>query len=179
MNRRSFVGLLAGAVTGAAGCLADGSGVSGTSVEHVDPRRNRERRPTIVEFDDTAGAVRILGHMRYGSSSCNRVGIDSTEYDADAATLRVVLTSKSESSISMGCTADMAATWYRATVRLADALPQRVTVVERRGDNSEERTVDRSEQRELCTTEHPPDSEAAKKAHWTCPERYVAVSPSD
>lgn len=183
MNRRSFVSALAGALAGSgaglAGCLGRGPDVAGTNVEHVDPRRNRERRPTIVEFDEAAGEVRILGYMTYGSSSCNRVGIASTEYDADADSLRVVMTPKDKKPVSMACTADMAATWYRATIRFAGELPARVTVVERQGKSPETRTVDRSEQRKLCTTEHLPDSAEAKTAHWTCPERYVAVSESE
>lgn len=179
MNRRTYLGVLAGTAAGISGCLSAGSGVSGTSVEHVEPNRVRERRPTIVSFDEGAGTVGVLGFMAYGSSSCDRVGIDSTTYDEDAETLRVVLTPKSKNAVSLGCTADMASTWYRATIRFVDDLPQRVTVVERRGDTTEKRTVDRSEQRELCTSEHPPNSTAAKKAHWTCPERYVAASESD
>lgn len=179
MNRRSFLGVLAAAGGGTAGCLGGGAGVSGTNVEHVEPRRNRERRPTIVEFDEGAGAVHVLGHMTYGSSSCDRVGIDSTRYDAEADALRIVLDSKSKNPLQLACTADMAATWYRATVRFAGDLPERVTVVEHGGDDAERRTVDRSEQRNLCTTEHPPDSAAAKTAHWTCPERYVAVDESE
>lgn len=179
MNRRSFVGALAGLGAGLAGCLGGGAGIAGTSVEHVTPRRNRERRPTIVEFDGAAGEVRILGYMTYGSSSCNRVGIDATEYDADADSLRVVVTSKDTNPLPMACTADMAATWYRATIRFGGELPERVTVVERQGDPPETRTVDRSEQRALCTSEHPPDSAAAETAHWTCPERYVAVARSE
>jgi len=179
MNRRSFVGAVAGLGAGLAGCLGGGAGITKTSVEHVEPRRNRERRPTIVEFDGDAGAIHVLGFMRYGSSSCNRVGIDSTAYDREANTLRVVLASKSKNPLPTGCTADMAATWYRATVGFAEELPQQVTVVEQRGDETEKRTVDRSEQRTLCTSEHPPDSAAATKAHWTCPERYVAVSDSE
>ena len=178
MNRRMFLGVLAGVGAGIAGCLDGAAGISGTNVEHVDPRRNRERRPTIVEFDDTAGAVHILGYMAYGSSSCDRVGIHSTTYNMEADTLRIVLTSKSKNAFSMACTADMAATWYRATVQFTSELPQRVTVIERRGDDSEKWTVDRSEQRKLCTSEHPPNSAEAKRAHWTCPERYVAVSDS-
>jgi hypothetical protein len=178
MNRRTYLGVLAGTTAGMAGCLSAGSGVTGTSVEHVDPRREREQRPTIVSFDEAAGVVNVLGFMAYGSSSCNRVGIDSTTYDEDADTLRVVMTSKSKNSISMGCTADLASTWYRATIRIEDDLPQQVTVLQKYGDTTEKRTVDRSEQRKLCTSEHPPNSSAAKKAHWTCPERYVAVSTS-
>ncbi|WP_226013294.1 hypothetical protein [Halomicrobium salinisoli] len=179
MNRRRFLGTLAGAGAGMAGCVSLGSGVSGTSIEHVEPRRDRERRPPIVEFDDDAGAVHVLGYMAYGSSSCDRVGIDSTTYDGDADALEIVLASKSRRSFSTACTADMAATWYRATVRFADELPQQVTVVEGDGDDPQTRTVDRSEQRELCTSEHPPDSTAAETAHWTCPERYVAASGAE
>lgn len=179
VNRRSFLGALVAAAAGTAGCVGGGTGVTGTSVEHVTPRRNRERRPTIVAFDETAGAVHVLGYMAYGSSSCNKVGIDSTSYDADAGSLRVVLASKSKNPLPVGCTADMAATWYRATVGFAGELPERVTVVEGDDDAAERRTVDRSEQRELCTSEHPPDSAAAKTAHWTCPERYIAVEETE
>lgn len=179
MNRRAYLGAVAGATAGLAGCLGTGSGVTGTSVEHVEPHRSRKRRPTIVAFDEGAGVVEVLGFMAYGSSSCNRVGIESARYDADADSLRVVLTSKSKEPVSMGCTADLASTWYRATVRLGEDLPETVTVVERYGDSAERRTVDRSEQRALCTAEHPSNSTAAKKAHWTCPERYVAVSDTD
>ena len=83
MNRRTYLAAFAGIAAGTAGCLSSGSGVSGTSVEHVEPRRNREQRPTIVSFDEAAGTVSVLGFMAYGSSSCNRVGIDSTTYDED------------------------------------------------------------------------------------------------
>lgn len=180
MKRRTCLGALASTVvTLSAGCFSTGSDVTGTRVDHVEPRRNREQRPTIVAFDEETATVSILGFMAYGSSSCNRVGIDTTTYDADAETLRVVMTSKSKNVLPTGCTADMASTWYRATIQLAAELPEEVTVVERRGETTERRTVDRSEQRKLCTSEHPPDSAAAEKTHWTCPERYLAVSNSD
>lgn len=178
MNRRSFIGVLAGGLTATAGCLG-GSGVTGSSAEHIEPRRNREQRPTIVAFDEAESAVYITGHMAYGSSSCNKVGIASTAYDAKANSLRVVMESQSENSLPFlpfACTADMAATWYRATVQFAGELPQKVTVVERRGSSEDVRVVNRREQRQLCTTDHPPDSTEAKEAHWTCPEQYVANS---
>lgn len=177
MKRRTFIGMVAGGVAGLAGCLGGGTRVTGTSVEHVEPRRRREERPTIVEFDDAAQAVHILGFMHYGSSSSNRVGIESTSYNAEADALRVVMTSKYKNPLVgwLGGTGDMAATWYRVTVNLSGELPQTVTVVEGEGDESEGRTVDRTEQRALCTSEHPPDSSEATTAHWTCPERYAAV----
>jgi hypothetical protein len=140
--------------------------------------RRRERRPTIVAFDERADVVEIHGYMYYGSSSRNEVGLESTTYDADTDALSVRLTSQDESPLPTACTADMAATWYRVTVRFADSLPETVAVTEGGGRNTETRTVDRAEQRELCTSDHPPDSEAAARAHWTCPEKYVAVPSS-
>lgn len=175
MRRRTFLGGLAGGVAGLAGCLGGGTRITGKNVEHVEPRRSREQRPTIVEFDDANRAVNILGYMAYGSSSCNRVGIASTDYQAESNSLRVVMTSKKQNPLEFACTADMAFTWYRATVRFAGGLPQEVTVVEGEGDAAETRTVDRTEQEALCTTDHPPDSAEGKRAHWTCPERYLAV----
>lgn len=175
MRRRTFIGGLAGGIGGLAGCLGGGTRITDKNVEHVEPRRSREQRPTIVEFDEANGAVTILGNMAYGSSSCNRVGIASTNYQAESNSLRVVMTSKKRNPLEFACTADMAFTWYRATVRFAGGLPQKVTVVEGGGDDAETRTVDRSEQETLCTADHPSDSSEGKQAHWTCPERYLAV----
>lgn len=183
MNRRSFLAGAGGALATAlgsasAGCL-DRSGVVGASVQHVEPRRLRRSRATIVGFDGDDGAVRVTGFMYYGSSSCNEVGIADVTYEQAAGHLRLALASVDDDPIGMGCTADMAATWYRATVRFADALPDRVTVVESgSGEASTTRTVDRDEQRARCTADHPEGSEAARTAHWTCPERYVAAENS-
>lgn len=184
MKRRSVLagvggGLAATISAATSGCLGVRSGVVGTSVEHVDPRRVRKRRDTIVAFDDGDREVRVLGFVYYGSSSCNRVGFDTVAYDAEAGHLRVALASTDEKPVSLGCTGDVAATWYRATVRFADDLPGRVTVVESGGgEEATVRTVDRSEQRERCTTDHPEGSNASGLAHWTCPERYVAAERS-
>jgi hypothetical protein len=182
MGRRRFLGsaVAGGISTALAGCL-DRSGVVGSSVEHVEPRRVRGTRPTVVAFDDDGLAVRVTGFMYYGSSSCNRVGLDRVAYDAGERHLDVALTSVDDQvlPIPMGCTADLAATWYRATVRFADELPKRVTVVEDgSGEESTTRTVVRSEQRALCNGDHPEGSAAARRAHWTCPERYVAAENS-
>lgn len=186
MKRRTFLSrsLLLGAstagLTATAGCLSGvGSGIVSQSVEHVEPKRIREKRRTIVAFDDDAREIQILGFMFYGSSSCNRVGIESTAYDAEADTLTVTLTSKDRNPLQIACTADMAATWYRVTVRFDASLPETVAVVESRGDDHETRTVNRAEQEALCTADHPPDSKPAAKAHWTCPEHYVAVASSN
>jgi hypothetical protein len=185
MRRRRLLarlgGLAAGASAATAGCL-DRSGVTGATVEHVEPRRVRGSRSTVVAFDEADGEVRVTGFMFYGSSSCNRVGITESAYDQDAGHLRVVLDSVDDGGLSLpslGCTADMAATWYRATVSVADTLPETVTVVEANGgDESTTRTVDRSEQRALCRSDHPDGSNASRRAHWTCPERYVAAEDS-
>lgn len=183
-RRRLLAGIGALAAAGSvatAGCL-DQSGITGAHVEHVEPRRIRGTRSTVVAFDDEAGEVRITGFMFYGSSSCNRIGLTGTAYDADASHLRVVVDSVDQGGLklpSMGCTADMAATWYRATVAFADALPESVTVVEAQGGaESTTHTVDRSDQRARCTSDHPEGSNASRTAHWTCPERYIAADNS-
>ncbi|WP_433629481.1 twin-arginine translocation signal domain-containing protein [Halomicrococcus sp. NG-SE-24] len=186
MNRRDFLVTLtvAGGVATTTGCLetrGSGTGIVSKTVEHVEPRRIREQKSTIVEFDDDAHAVRVLGYMYYGSSSCNKVGLEAAQYDGDTDELRVVVTPKSTNHIPflpVACTADMAATWYRVTVIFADELPETITVVEHRGDKEEQRTVNRTDQHELCTTDHPQNSSAGQTAHWTCPERYIAVSRS-
>lgn len=186
MKRRAFLRLLGvGGLSGAAGCLDAvglGSGIVETSVEHVDPARRRERKPIIVAFDEETTTVRILGWMYYGSSSCNRVGLESVDYDANEDHLQVVITSNSTQAIPflpLGCTADMAATWYEARVRFAEALPQTVTVKEQGNGENAQRTVRRQAQRELCTTAHPTGSDAAKKAHWTCPDKYLTPEGSE
>lgn len=181
MNRRSFLRTLlasgGAALTG--GCLDEvglGSGVVATKVQHVEPSRLREQKRSIVEFDESTQTVQILGWMPYGSSSCNYVGIESTDYDATEEHLRVTFTSKSDTGIPFlptGCTADMAATWYEARIEFADSLPQTVTVIENRGGKISKRTVNRQTQRELCTNSHPPDSAEAAAAHWTCPDNYI------
>jgi hypothetical protein len=182
MGRRAFLGGVFGSslVAVLAGCM-DRSGVVESSVVHAEPRRVRGTRPTVVAFDPDDTAVHVRGFMRYGSSSCNRVGLENVAYDAGERHLEVVLASVDDQvlPLPMGCTADMAATWYRATVRFADGLPERVTVVEAgSGRESSTRTVVRSEQRALCTTDHPEGSTPARTAHWTCPERYVAAETS-
>jgi hypothetical protein len=182
VGRRAFLGGVLGSSLAAAlaGCV-DRSGVVGSSVVHAEPRRVRGTRPTVVAFDPEETSVHVTGFMRYGSSSCNRVGLDQVAYDAGERHLEVALTSVDDQVLPfpVGCTADMAATWYRATVRFADELPGRVTVVEDgSGEESTTRTVVRSEQRELCTTDHPGGSNASQHAHWTCPERYVAAEDS-
>jgi hypothetical protein len=54
-----------------------------------------------------------------------------------------------------------------------------VTVVERNAAGpTERRTVDRAAQERLCTASHDPGSEAAARAHWTCPEQYLRAAES-
>lgn len=127
-----------------AGCM-DRSGVVGSSIEHLDEGPDREPRTTTVAFDEDATAVRATGFMFYGSSSCNSLGLTEAGYDEEADHLRVVVDSVDDQLLPLGCTADMAATWYRASVRFARELPSSVTVVEEHGD-SENWTVNRSEQ---------------------------------
>lgn len=164
------------------GCIGGGSGLVDTRINpEFEPRRNRRTRPTIVAWDDAAREVVVQGFMFYGSSSCNRIGVTEARYDADADTLHATFESVEKGALpNLGCTADMAASHYRARFRFADELPE--TVVVREGDAAseaaDERTVVRSEQEQLCTTDHPEGSDAAVKAHWTCPEKYLRAAVS-
>lgn len=187
MKRRDLLRAAAGAGTAAtatalAGCSAlDRSGLVDSRIDpQFDPRRQRRSRPIIVSWDDAAGAVYVQGFMYYGSSSCNRIGITGADYDADADELHATFASVEKGSFpSLGCTADMAASHYRARFRFADELPETVVVREDgSGEASDERTVVRSEQERLCSADFAADSERGRRAHWTCPETYLRARVS-
>lgn len=183
MRRRDLLRAAGAAgVASLAGCsLLDRSGLVDTRLDpDFEPRRRRQPRPTIVAWDDEAREVRVQGFMYYGSSSCNRIGVTEARYDADADTLSATVASVEKGWFpNLGCTADMSGSHYRARFRFADSLPETVVVREdgEAGDASE-RTVVRSEQERLCTTDHPEGSDAAERAHWTCPEEYVRAEVS-
>lgn len=184
MRRRDLLRAVGAAgAASVAGCsVLDRSGLVETRFDpEFEPRRRRRTRPTIVAWDDAADEVRVQGFMYYGSSSCNRIGVTEARYDADADTLYAAFAAVEKGWFpNLGCTADMAASHYRARFRFADALPETVVVREdgRSGD-ADERTVVRDEQERLCTTDHPEGSAAAERAHWTCPEQYVRASVSE
>ncbi|WP_255151500.1 hypothetical protein [Halorarius halobius] len=183
MRRRDLLQAAGAAgATALAGCSAlDRSGLIDTSLDpEFDPRRERRTRPIVVSWDDDAGAVFVQGFMYYGSSSCNRIGVTEARYDADADTLHATFDSVEKGGFpSLGCTADMAASHYRARFAFADELPERVVVRERgSASDADERTVVRSEQRRLCSADFDPDSERGRKAHWTCPEKYLRAGVS-
>jgi hypothetical protein len=185
MRRRELVQAAGAAgvavTTGLSGCLSGGSGLVDTRIDpDFEPRRQRRTRPIVVAWDDDAREVVVQGFMYYGSSSCNRIGVTEARYDADADTLHATFDSVEKGGLpNLGCTADMAASHYRARFRFADALPETVVVRESgSGEESDERTVVRSEQEQLCTTDHPEGSDAAERAHWTCPERYLRAGVS-
>ncbi|WP_255198092.1 twin-arginine translocation signal domain-containing protein [Halorarius litoreus] len=181
MRRRDLL-RAAGAVgaTALAGCTFGQSGLVDTRIDlDFEPRRQRRPRPIVVSWDDDAGAVFVQGFMYYGSSSCNRIGVTEVRYDAEADTLYTTLNSVEKGWFpNLGCTADMAASHYQVRFRFADSLPETVVVREDGSGANDERTVVRSEQERLCTTDHPEGSEAAAKAHWTCPEKYLRASVS-
>lgn len=185
MRRREL--LRAAGVTGVAGATAlagcvGGSGLVDTRLDpEFEPRRQRRTRPIIVAWDEGASEVLVQGFMYYGSSSCNRIGVTEARYDAEVDTLHATFESVEKGGIipNLGCTADMAASHYRARFRFADSLPERVVVRENgSAEASDERTVVRSEQAALCTTGHPEGSDDAENAHWTCPEKYVRADVS-
>lgn len=182
MRRRDLLRVTGTAgATALAGCTLGQSGLVDTRIDpHFEPRRQRRERPIVVSWDDDAGAVFVQGFMFYGSSSCNRIGVTEARYDAEADTLYTTLESVEKGSIipNLGCTADMAASHYRVRFRFADALPETVVVREDGSGANDERTVVRSDQERLCTTDHPEGSDAAELAHWTCPERYLRAKVS-
>lgn len=183
MRRRDFL-QAAGAAGAAAiaGCTAGRTGLVDTRFEpEFEPRRRRRTRPVVVAWDDAAGEVRVQGFMYYGSSSCDRIGLTESRYDADADTLYATVSPVEDRGWFPfgGCTADMAASHYRARFAFADSLPQTVVVREHgRVAGVAERTVVRSEQERLCTGDRPGGSEQAALAHWTCPEAYVRADVS-
>jgi hypothetical protein len=184
MNRRSFLTGLAGGATLSAGCLSRGVDrphLLSSRLDRVEPRRDRKSRPVVVAWDDAAGVVAVSGFVWYGSSSCDRPSVADATYDPDRDALRVVVEpgKKRQFLPVFGCTGDMAGADYRITARFAGGLPAAVTVVERNAaDRTERRTVGRAAQERLCTSSHAPGSEAAARAHWTCPEKYLRAAAS-
>jgi len=198
MRRRELLaGLGAIAGTGIAGCAGywndddasqgpwvttDVAGpIERQSIRFYQPRRARAVRRLRVAWDEAASAVHITGRMSYGSSTCDRPGIAETRYDADADRLFVELTPTRREGVRR-CSADIAVDTYRATVVFEETLPASVHVVSGSHEHADatpaERTVDRAEQRDLCTSDHPEGSDAAEKAHWTCPEKFVRAEQS-
>lgn len=197
MRRRDLLGGLGTAATaGLAGCRGYWNGTAETSegpwvdedvsgpierrsIRFVEPRRVRAVERPRVAWDEAGTAVNVTGLMQHG---CDRPGFDRTRYDGDADRLFVRL-SPVERAGQRGCGFDERADYYRATVRFEGSLPatvrleSRETVDGRRSSEptTVERTVNRAEQRDRCTTDHPEGSDAAERAHWTCPEKYVRV----
>jgi hypothetical protein len=202
MRRRELLaGLGATATAGLAGCRGyweddeastspwvetDVSGpIARHSIRLHEPRRNRRVRRVRVAWDEAANAVHVTGVMRYGSANCDRPGIVETRYEADSDRLFVGLAPKERDGVDR-CSMNQASETYRATIAFEDSLPATVCVESAKTlegrrlsePTTVERTVDRAEQRELCTSDHPEGSEAAETAHWTCPEGYVRAADS-
>jgi hypothetical protein len=201
MRRRDLLGALGTAATvGLAGCRGywndtsdpsegpwvdeDVSGpIERRSIRYIKPRRVRAVERPRVAWDEVTTAVHVTGLMQPG---CDRPGYDRTRYDGDADRLLVRL-SPVEQDGERGCGFAVASDYYRATVRFESSLPATVriesseTVDGRRSSEptTAERTVNRADQRERCTTDHPAGADAAERAHWTCPERYVRVGGAE
>lgn len=184
MSESTRRGFLAACVTGMGaltGCAQLSDGLTEASLDHREPRRLQAPYPPIVSFDDDTQTVVVTGVMYYGSSSCDRIAIKDKSYDRKAAhlTVRIAPGRKSGLDPSEACTADMAGSHYRAEFQFADDLPTTVTVVENGAESDvTRRTVNRADQRRFCTGTHPDGSEAAARAHWTCPEKFIEANIS-
>lgn len=186
MRRRALLAS-AGAVVAGAGCLGHpgwggGTRVVGQEYERYAPRRDRQGNPTIVAFDGEDRTVHVTGFVYYGSSSCDEPKLERATYDEEDDRLTVVVGHGSKGPLpSFGaCTADMAGTHYRASVRFAGGFPGTVEVTERSADEreSDHRVVERAAQAERCTDARPFGRDDPRDAHWTCPEEYVAANVS-
>lgn len=191
MNRRSVlrgIGTVAG-ITGLTGCvdlLTDSPREGIASIEFepsADPVRGREEARTIVRFDEEAKTVEVEGYLYFGGG-CERLGLMDVTFERAVSRLSVTVGSVEEEPefdpfTSDSCTTAMGARWYRVTVTFSDRLAETVHVVEKGlADESGTRTVNRTAQRELCTSDHPEGSAKAKTAHWTCPNEYIAANES-
>lgn len=85
----------------------------------------------------------VSGHVYYGSSSCDEPRLDRVTDDPDADRLRIEVGYGSDWPPSLGCTADVAGTFYRLSVRFDGTLPATVTVLEdESGFEDQRRTVE-------------------------------------
>lgn len=95
-----------------------------------------------VTFEPASNAVVVSSSIVVGSSSCNRVGLESLLYGE--ATLQVAIAPErkgqsAESENTPACTADVAAEEYSLRVTFDGGLPDRVVVREPNYPEDEER----------------------------------------
>ncbi|SHH46508.1 hypothetical protein [Halobaculum gomorrense] len=88
----------------------------------------------VVERHPDERRIVVYGFMYVGSGSCDRAVLDSAHVANDTLVVRVGVESRGAFGFgvapTLGCTADMSADRYRATVRFRSSLPADVTVIE-------------------------------------------------
>lgn len=162
-SRRSFLAGSVAALGALAGCAGgDGDTTASTATESpsATDRTTTERTTTVrgvsdvsfswypdkhdyeptadpsIAFED--GRVVVTGALYFGSSSCNRIALDSvTREDGD---LRVAVEARQRRDQPTTCYSDMAAGDYRVTVTLTDR-PARVVASEHSAENETHRTT--------------------------------------
>jgi predicted dinucleotide-binding enzyme len=140
VNRRSLLGLAAGAVVGSAGCVenddatepdsssASTSAESVDSVEFqlVDPERDAEAAP---EVDVDENTVTARGTVRYASSTCGTVELAHAEYEASQDRLDLLVVAGDDPDAGSECTEDIDAAGYRLEATVGGRL-RRVAATE-------------------------------------------------
>lgn len=153
-----------------------GPAISSVNAEHgVVPDRKRTAARTVVRFDREQTSVQIIGVLGHGSTRCEQIGVGDAEFSHRTNRLRVVITPVDRDSQPTACTSSLSWSWYRVTIRLVSSLPAVVRVVERGPAKSQNRTVRRRRQARRCRRETFENESVASTAHWTCPDRFIAV----
>lgn len=157
------------------------SGIVDVSSQHgVVPDRERSAGRTVVRFDEELTSVQLTGRLGHGSERCELIGVREATFDSGRNRLRVVVAPIERDDRPRACQSSMDYSWYQVTIRFASSLPRVVRVVERGpGEKSRNRTVKRRRQARRCRRETYENESLASTAHWTCPDRYVAVAGTE
>ncbi|MEF8777575.1 MAG: hypothetical protein V5A36_01550 [Natronomonas sp.] len=118
MKRRQVLGATTGLLPAVAGCLADDSPSSPTSLsdlatiefELVDSEIEAESPPEVSVDDDT---ITVRGTVRYGSSSCGTAKLAHAGYEDSQDRLDLLVIAADDSEDISECTDDLVATGYR------------------------------------------------------------------
>lgn len=145
MNRRSLLGLAAGAVVGSAGCVenddatpetnssssstsgsASAESVESAEFELVDPEIDAEAAPE-VDVDGSTATAR--GTVQYGSSTCGTVELAYAGYESSQDRLDLLVVAADDPEAGAECTDDIDATGYRLEATV-DGRLRRVAATE-------------------------------------------------
>ena len=147
MNRRSLLGLVAGAVVGSAGCVGNddatpepdtspsststsgstsAESVESVEFELVDPEIDAEAAPE-VEVDGSTVTAR--GTVQYGSSTCGTVELAHAGYESSQDRLDLLVVAADDPGAGAECTDDIDAAGYRLEATV-DGRLRRVAATE-------------------------------------------------